>query len=216
MRLNSLLSIISLSIVSSCAVWEKSGSNIYNTNSGNVGIGTTSPKSTLMVVDTNTNPSPTEVNAIFASTSAPTYGRAISGVASNKDGQDNFGGHFSAAGDNATGVLGITTDENKTGTGGVFHAAGKQGKGVHGLAFNASDDASNYGGWFEARGRQGIGVYAKGGEQGQAAQLDGKVRIAIDEIGQALVVKGKTASGENCSGLMIPDTLLRMYNSTTR
>ncbi len=173
-----LVVIIVMPLLASCALWRASGQHIYNTNAGNVGIGTTNPESKLTVVDDSTNPALTGFSGISSTISSPTNARAIYGAAINPKSTWNYGGYFTARGE-SSGVFGEASDPVIGIAGGVFHSYGKNGKGVIGLALNTDTNTTNFGGWFDARGPNGIGLYAKGGANGYAAKFNGKVQIDV-------------------------------------
>ena len=178
-HLNLVSAIIVIPMLASCTLWRESGvDDIHNTNSGNVGIGTTTPQSKLTVVDDSTTPAATEFSGVSSTISSPTNARAIYGAATNPQSTNNYGGYFTSTGE-SSGVFGEAADPALGIAGGVFHSHGRNGKGVIGLALNGDSNASNFGGWFDARGPEGTGVYAKGGADGHAAKFAGKVEIAV-------------------------------------
>ena len=169
-----------LLFLASCAHWMPNGNHIYNTNDGNVGIGTTNPENKLTVVDDTTTPVKNFTG--FSSTIAsPSEARAVYGAAINPNSTWNYGGYFTSAGQ-SSGVFGEASDKERGSAGGVFHSWGKNGRGVIGLGLNNGSNVSNYGGWFDARGELGVGIYAKGGIRGYAAKLNGKVSAEVLEI----------------------------------
>jgi hypothetical protein len=175
--------LIIISIVSaSCApqYWVKSGNNIYSSNKGNIGIGTSNPDTKLTVVDTSTVISPELKWGISSTIHYPTRASAVYGHTTNRKGVENYGGYFVSEGIGA-GVFGISNDSINEGDGGVFHTYGKGGRGVIGLATNKSDQ-TNYGGWFDARSPNGVGIRSQGGKDGYAALLLGKTKTQSLEI----------------------------------
>jgi hypothetical protein len=167
-----------MSLLTSCTFWRASGLHIHNTNRGYVGIGTITPESKLTVVDGSTTPIRTGLSGVSSTISSPTNSRAIYGASANTKGTWNYGGYFTAAGE-SSGVFGEASDSSLGNAGGVFHSYGQNGKGVIGLSLNNTTNETNFGGWFEARGPNGVGLYAKGGENGYAAKLNGKVQIDV-------------------------------------
>jgi len=213
-----LVVIIAMLLLASCTLWRASGKHIYNTNAGNVGIGTTNPESKLAVVDNSTIPVPTEFSGISSTIFSPTNARAIYGVAMNTKGTWNYGGYFKAAGE-SSGVFGEASDKLLGIAGGVFHSYGEHGKGVIGLALNANANQTNYGGWFDSRGPIGIGLYAKGGANGYAAQFIGKVKIDVNAgfgatpPSEMLSVDGVIES--KSGGIKFPDGTIQTTSATS-
>jgi hypothetical protein len=141
--------------------------------SGNVGIGTASPQCKLDVG-----------GSVAVSYNMMIQGNVVIGeptIAS--DAQVEIVGPFrgkglyaKAAGLGSFGVVGETE--------GV-------GAGVKGIA-SYSGDLPTFGGYFEAfEGRNGVGVYAKGGQDGYAAEFIGNVRIGSHSTGLTVMELGE-------------------------
>ena len=169
--------------------WMTTGTNIQNTNKGNVGIGISNPSSKLSVLDSSTLISQNFKWGISSTIHYPTHAAAIYGHAANPQGGLLYGGYFTTEG-GGVGVYGVSNDTILSGNGGVFHSNGNGGIGVIGLATNKSNNA-NYGGWFDARSPNGVGIRAKGGENGYAAMFLGKI------IAQSIEITGGADFSEN-------------------
>ena len=130
--------------------WTISGNNIYNSNTGNIGIGTTNPQSLLSVGGAGHNQ-----YTIYARTSL-SDGTGILGEASNAGVGTNYGGFFLAHGSSGHGVYGSASGIDGHGVSG--NVTGDAGRAVYGYASN-NGDVENYGGYFKALGEQGCGVY---------------------------------------------------------
>jgi len=169
--------------------WMVSGSDMYAIPSGNVGIGTTTPISSLEVI------SPVDTHAIRATTNyIPVYALrtattgtwpAVSGdcnslateasgvrgrILSTSPGSLSAGvyGHNSGTDSNGVGVRG-----HHDGSGaGVYGSATGSGYGIYGYASN-SGSILNFGGYFTAEGQFGYGVYAKASYTGGAMNYGG-------------------------------------------
>jgi hypothetical protein len=124
-------------------------------------------------------------------------GRSSAGVHGDAwaDGDDveNYGGSFCAMGGKGRGVFGYATNEGDvTNYGGYFLSYGRQGVGVYA----------------EATGTSGTGIYAKGGQNGYAADFKGNVIIRssytndpVVELGQGLdYAEGFDVSGKKDIG----------------
>lgn len=181
--------LFTLSILLSCTFWAPSGNHIHNQNDGNVGIGTTNPDSKLTVVDDTTTPI-MNYSGISSTISSPSEARAVYGAAINPNSVYNYGGYFTSDG-NSSGLFGEASDKMSGIAGGVFHSHGTNGRGVIGMALN-TDDVRNYGGYFHAKGKLGVGLWAKGGENGYAAEFPGNVLITQGNVivGPTLLVDG--------------------------
>ena len=108
-------------------------------SSGNVGIGTTNPLSTLSVGSDGIT------DAAISGETAEVSGRGVYGYASNSGDVTNYGGYFQTDGRYGYGVYG--------------YATGAGGRGVRGTALFSSG-GTNYGGYFTAHASGGRGVYA--------------------------------------------------------
>ena len=203
-----LVAILTVPLLASCAFWRASGNDIYNTNAGNVGVGTANPGSKLTVVDNSILPVPTGLSAISSTISSPTNARAIYGAAVNTKGTWNYGGYFTAAGE-SSGVLGEASDPAFGVAGGVFQSYGRHGTGVLGQALNTDTTETNYGGWFDSRGPNGVGLYAKGGANGYAAQFTGRVQIGVSSgVGSTPATEMLSVNGvieSESGGIKFPD-----------
>jgi hypothetical protein len=133
--------------------WAANLDDIYNTNSGNVGIGTASPSHTLHVESSG-------AQAVFGENTA-SGGVGLHGLASDFEGggQGVYGETYGTTGIGVFGIAAMTTGINC----GVYGQSQSQtGRGVYGLANNAA--GANYGvygktnspdgwaGYFEGRG----------------------------------------------------------------
>lgn len=186
-------------LLSSCAHWSTSGNHIHNTNSGNVGIGVSTPDGKLTVVEGPSTPVETGTFGIKATTATKSRSKGVYGESTAVDGLENSGGYFADFGARGAGVWGVATNEQASGgSGGVFHSSNKAGHGVIGIALNEGNE-TNYGGWFAAKGKHGIGIRAKGGPEGQAAQFLGVVEVKKDDPGPALKVDGCCGVGGSLS-----------------
>ncbi len=150
--------------------WTISGNNIYNANSGDVGIGTTNPLSKLSVGGTGFG------NVAIYGETSDNSSSAVYGVASNIGNTVNIGGSFRAYGLHGQGVSGRATNTG-TGTnyGGYFTSSSSSGNGVFGWASN-NGDYTNTGGFFISNGSAGQGVYGEAsGDNGRGvfAQANG-------------------------------------------
>jgi hypothetical protein len=109
---------------------------IFVDNTGNVGIGTTTPDGKLTVEG--------DYITIKATNSSPP-GAAVYGVANyNSSPSTNYGGYFRADGSYGRGVYGVASNSGYDNYGGYFEASGVNGTGVFALAY----------------GNNGRGVYA--------------------------------------------------------
>jgi hypothetical protein len=169
-------------------LWKANNNDISNKNSGNVGVGTTTPENKFSVVDKNET-AVKNYSGLSAKISSPTESRAIYGASTNVKGLYNYGGYFTAAGQ-SSGVFGEASDTINGEAGGVFHSYGESGRGVIGLGVNSTTNLTNYGGWFDARGVNGVGIFAKGGVNGYAGLFNGNVGVA-DRNGQKVIEMGK-------------------------
>ena len=157
-------------------------------DSGNVGIGTSTPDEKLTVVD-----------GTVKATSSLTTGRGVYGVASNSGNYTNFGGFFEAAGSTGRGVRGWASNGgNYENYGGWFQASGSTARGVRGWALN-SGNYENYGGYFQAAGSTGRGVYGEASNSGNYANYGGYFQAAGSTgrgvYGEATGSKGRGVYG---------------------
>jgi len=150
------------------------GQGITYINSGNVGIGTTSPQSKLSVgADGGTfatiygkdlGHSGSGGSGVYGH-SVGSSGKGVYGFASNDGIHDtNYGGYFRALGGSGRGVYGLAYGGSGRGVHG--EASGSGGYGVYGIATNIGD-VTNFGGYFRAKGWSGRGVYGWASEGGQ-------------------------------------------------
>ncbi len=169
----------------STAPWATSGANISNTNTGNVGIGTSAPMSPLHVTTAGTP-------AVFAETtggagtnfgvigsSASTSGRGVLGTVGAASGATYgvVGESQSAIG---TGVRGWAKDTTGQNYGVYGQTSSVNGTGVYGLAL--ANTGTNYGVYGQTASTNGRGVYgfataASGttyGVHGQNNSTDGR------------------------------------------
>jgi len=170
-------------------------------NSGEVGIGTTTPSEELHVVGT-----------IKAESSV---GRAMDGLTTSSDQWvPAVYGRNEGAGDGVYGwsqsrhgTFGITYSSN-TAHAGVFGQNSGGGIGVYGQTttgegIKGKATGNGFGGWFRADGNtgtgvhasclgtSGIGIYAEGGTSGLAALFKGNVRIASKSTGDLIIELGE-------------------------
>ena len=143
--------------------WAASGDDIYNTNNGDVGIGTTSPIHSLHVESSG-------AKAVFGENTA-SGGVGVHGRASDFDG-GGFGVHGESYGPTGIGVIGMAAMTTGINYGVYGQSQSQTGRGVYGLGNNAA--GVNYGvygktnspdgwaGYFEGRGyfsdKVGIGT----------------------------------------------------------
>ncbi|MBL1217662.1 MAG: tail fiber domain-containing protein [Planctomycetes bacterium] len=155
-------------------LWNESGSDIYF-DTGNVGIGTSTPSNPLQVENSNAN------------------GTAIVGWARSSG--ENLGVYGLASGGEGTGVFGLAKSESNNITyGGRFESKSNVGRGVYGLASATSTD-STYGGWFQSNSSKGRGV------QGYANSTTGKTYGGLfqsdSESGYGVYAYASSNSGTN-------------------
>jgi hypothetical protein len=140
---------------------------VYVTPSGNVGIGTTNPQSSLSVGGDGY--SDTGIYSVASGVS----GKGVYGEASNSGDITNTGGYFKSAGKYGRGVFSESTGSDGRGVygvasnsgsavnyGGYFQTYGNNGRGVYGVA-SSSGGVVNYGGYFKGAGTSGRGVYGE-------------------------------------------------------
>jgi hypothetical protein len=140
--------------------------------SGNVGIGTASPQCKLDVG-----------GSVAVSNSMTIQGKVVIGEPTTVSAQVEIVGPFRGKGlyAKATGL----------GSFGVVGETEGVGAGVKGIA-SYSGDLPTFGGYFEAfEGRNGVGVYAKGGQDGYAAEFIGNVRIGSHSTGLTVMELGE-------------------------
>jgi hypothetical protein len=197
--------------------WTISENNIYNSNTGNVGIGTTNPISKLSI-----NSSGDLNNSVHAESNLDN-GRGVFGSATNNDvNSQNYGGYFRSSGGNGRGVFGFTNGINSyavygntsgsNAIGVLGNTSGLTGIGVKGTAENTGN-SMNYGGYFEASGQLGRGVYGyassstgqnfggffkANGEEGAAVYADGtSTTWAGFFLGDVNITESLTVNGVN-------------------
>ncbi len=106
------------------------------------------------------------------------FGRGVHGVASNSGDYTNFGGYFTALGNQGWGVYG--------------YSAGSDGRGVCGEAAGSASNSKNYGGYFTAAGTLGTGVYGEATGNGTGY---GGYFVATEIGGTAVYGTGAKAGG---------------------
>ncbi len=137
--------------------------------------------------------------------SAAADGAAVRGVATSTSsaefGPYSYGGCFESSAWNGAAVLGHAkaTAQNGVSIGGQFTSDAGRGYGLWSVAngfkgtgiYAKSDGDEGKGGHFECRGTTGTGIYARGGAQGYAAILRGKVLIEDVSTGDPVIELGK-------------------------
>lgn len=115
-------------------------------------------------------------------------GIGVRGNATNGD--QNFGGYFTASGLRATGLYasGNPVGPTEITYGGYFETDGSISRGVYGTA--TSDQGVNYGGYFESASSEGRGLYA------QATSATG---TTYGVAGQSVSPEGRAVWGRNTS-----------------
>lgn len=176
--------------------WMISGDNIYSSNSGNVGIGSSTPNSKLSI-----NSSGDLKNSVHAETIL-SNGRVVFGSATNNDvNSQNYGGYFRSSGGNGRGVFGFTNGINSyavygntsgsNAIGVLGNTSGSTGIGVKGTNENTGSSI-NYGGYFETSGQLGRGVY--GSATNTSGQNFGGFFVANGTEGAAVYADGSSTT----------------------
>ncbi len=143
--------------------WAGSGNNIFSLNSGNVGIGTTTPTKQLHVLSDNSD-------AIYGESTLP-GGLGVSGKATSFEG-GGFGVRGDSYGPTGGGVMGIAAMTTGINYGVYGQSQSQNGYGVYGLANSATgnncgvrgktNSANGWAGYFNGRSyfsdRVGIGT----------------------------------------------------------
>lgn len=138
------------------------------TGEGKVGIGINDPISTLSVGGNGHN------DAVIYGETTNSNGCGVYGIATKTGNVTNYGGYFTAAGDNGYGVVGYAskTGDNITNYGGYFIATGDHGYGVtgictgeHGRGVSGTASGSGYG----VFGTSDIGAGVRGVAQNSGA-----------------------------------------------
>ncbi len=197
-------------------LWQLSGNDISNTNSGNVGIGVSDPLYRLHVETASGG------RAIFGSHTAAVGGNVgVFGETYSPSGRGVYGYVVSATGENS-GVEGVSASVSGKGVFGWTYAISginygvygssisTEGRGVYGLA--SATSGVNYGGRFESASTSGMGVYglataASGityGGRFDSASTEGKgvYGWATANSGSASGVVGQTnSSASNAYGV---------------
>ncbi len=162
------------------SIWAVSGNNIYNINTGNVGIGTNAPAHKLHVetssgeraLFSNHTATSGTAYAIYAQSASPD-GRGIFGSTTATTGT-TYGVHGQSASTAGRGVFGEATATSGTTYGVYGQSSSSSGTGVFGIAtatagttygvYGQSNSPNGYGGYFVGRGyfsgKVGIGTNA--------------------------------------------------------
>ncbi|UCE60654.1 MAG: hypothetical protein JSU63_02665, partial [Phycisphaerales bacterium] len=205
-------------------LWAANGSDIYNTNSGEVGIGTTSPSYPLHVVSA-------DADAVFGESSVS--GRAgVYGKGSGFEG-GGFGVRGDSYGPTGIGVFGIAAMTTGNNYGVYGQSQSQTGRGVYGLGNNAA--GVNYGvygktnspdgwaGYFDGRSYFGgdsyfdgnVGVNHSNPQQPLAIGGDPVTDEALGVGGTILISKSRTAPGPGLNvARRINDSLPSTYHRT--
>jgi hypothetical protein len=198
--------------------WAANGSDIYNTNSGNVGIGTTGPIHPLHVGSS-------VAEAVFSENTS-SGGVALRGKASSFEG-GGFGVRGDSYGTTGIGVFGIAAMTTGGNYGVYGQSQSQTGRGVYGLANNA--EGVNYGvygqthspdgwaGYFDGRSYFGdsVGINHGNPQQPLAVGGDAVTDEAIGAGGTVLISKSDTAPGPGLSvARRLNDSLPSTYHRT--
>ncbi|MFH1746062.1 MAG: hypothetical protein ABIG44_03345 [Planctomycetota bacterium] len=154
--------------------WEANADDIYNTNSGQVGIGTTSPIYPLHVVSA-------DADAVFGESSV-SGGVGVYGKASSFEG-GGFGVRGDTYGTTGFGVFGIAAMTTGNNYGVYGQSQSQTGRGVYGLANNAA--GVNYGVYGVTNSPDGWAGYFSG-----RSYFGGDVGIGTQSPAEALDVDG--------------------------
>ncbi len=154
--------------------WAANGDDIYNTNSGQVGIGTTSPLHPLHVVSAY-------ANAVYGESSG-SGGVGLRGKASSFEG-GGFGVRGDSYGPTGFGVFGIAAMTTGNNYGVYGQSQSQTGRGVYGLANSAT--GVNYGVYGVTNSPDGWAGYFSG-----RSYFGGDVGIGTSSPAEALDVEG--------------------------
>lgn len=179
------------------AHWTANGDDIYNTNIGNVGVGTSTPDYPLHVSNTASrsifaeNTATSGQNYAVYATTDSTSGRGVYGFAGADTGT-TYALYGRTASTSGRGVYGIAAATSGTNYGVYGESESPDGRGVYGVA--QAETGENYGVYGRADGTAGRGVYGEHTDSGNYGIL------GRDEYG--VEGRGDTAGGyfEDASG----------------